>query len=116
MRYALLLHGHESEGETPSQLTDEMRLEWQRFFESAEVSEALVSSVPLFPTSESNTVRVRNGRRLVTDGPFAETKEQLGGVIVLELPSLEDAIEIAGRAPCLADGSVEVRPVFEPPE
>jgi hypothetical protein len=67
---------------------------------------------PLQPTSMATTVRVRNGKRLTTDGPFAETKEQLGGYYIIEAKNLDEAIAIAGRVPSARAGSIEVRPIM----
>ena len=67
----------------------------------------------LQPASTATTVSVRDGQRLVTDGPFAETKEQLGGYFLLEAPSLDDAIEAAARIPGAKTGRIEVRPIAE---
>ena len=63
----------------------------------------------------ATSVRVRNGKRQVTDGPFAETREQLGGFFLIDVPNLDEAIEIAGRIPGAKKGTVEVRPVFDMP-
>ena len=63
--------------------------------------------------STATTVRVREGKRLVTDGPFAETREQLGGFFMIEAKNLDEAIDIAGRIPGARKGSVEIRPVVE---
>jgi hypothetical protein len=68
---------------------------------------------PLHPTSMATSVRVRNGKRLVTDGPFAETREQLGGYFLIEANNLDEAIGIAGRIPMARKGTVEVRPVID---
>src|SRR4030095_6139530 len=65
---------------------------------------------PLHPTSMATSVRVRNGKRLWTDGPFAETREQLGGYFLIEANNLDQAIAIAGRIPMARKGTVEVRP------
>jgi hypothetical protein len=70
-----------------------------------------VVSEALEPVSSAKTVRVRDGRTFVTDGPFAETKEQLGGFYMIEAPSLEEAIEIAAKIPPARVGSIEVRPI-----
>jgi hypothetical protein len=70
---------------------------------------------PLHPTSMATTVRVRNGRRLVTDGPFAETHEQLGGYFLVEAANLDEAIRIAERIPMASMGTIEIRPVLEIP-
>jgi hypothetical protein len=68
---------------------------------------------PLHPTSMATSVRVRNSKRLVTDGPFAETREQLGGYFLIEANNLDEAIGIAGRIPMARKGTVEVRPVID---
>jgi hypothetical protein len=70
---------------------------------------------PLHPTSMATSVRVRDGKRLVTDGPFAETREQLGGYFLIEANNLDEAIGIAARIPMARKGTVEVRPVIEIP-
>ena len=67
----------------------------------------------LQPTSTATTVRVRDGKTLATDGPYAETKEQLGGYYLVDCPSLDEAIEAASRIPGAAFGVIEVRPIFE---
>jgi hypothetical protein len=71
---------------------------------------------PLQPTSMATSVRVRDGKRLVTDGPFAETREQLGGYFLIEAKDLDEAIGIAARIPMARKGTVEVRPVIDIPE
>jgi hypothetical protein len=73
---------------------------------------AFVAGDALQPTSTATTVRERNGERLVTDGPFAETKEQLGGYYVIEVDSIDDALDWAARIPSAKLGSIEVRPVM----
>jgi hypothetical protein len=70
---------------------------------------------PLHPTSMATSVRVRDGKRLVTDGPFAETREQLGGYFLIDAKDLDVAIGIAARIPMARKGTVEVRPVVEIP-
>src|SRR6185312_11973174 len=67
----------------------------------------------LRPVADATTVRVRNGETLTTDGPFAETKEQLGGYFVVDCKDLDEAIEVAGKLPGARDGSIEVRPIWE---
>ena len=66
---------------------------------------------PLFPSSAATSVRVRDGKRLVTDGPFAETREQLGGYMLIDVKDLDEAISIAGRIPLARTSTVEIRPV-----
>jgi hypothetical protein len=74
-----------------------------------------VEGAPLQPTATATTVRERDGERLVTDGPFAETKEQLGGYYLIEVDSLDDALDWAARMPSAKLGSIEVRPVLQIP-
>jgi hypothetical protein len=87
--------------------------------ESAQLAQELkrngqyVSTSPLQPVSTATTVRVREGKRLVTDGPFTETREQLGGYFMIEAKDLDEAISIAGRIPGARVGSVEIRPAIE---
>ena len=73
----------------------------------------IVAANPLFPTSMATSVKVRDGKRLVTDGPFAETREQLGGYFLIEAKDLDEAITVAVRIPMARKGTVEVRPVIE---
>ena len=74
-----------------------------------------LSANPLHPVSTATSVRVRNGKRVVTDGPFAETREQLGGYFLVDATDLDEAISIASRIPAAKVGTVEVRPVIEIP-
>lgn len=73
----------------------------------------LLAAEPLFPVETAKTVRVRNGRVAITDGPFAETKEQLAGFYLIDAPSHDEALKIAARIPPAREGSIEVRPVRE---
>jgi hypothetical protein len=70
-------------------------------------------AAPLHPTSTATSIRIRDGRKLITDGPFAETREQLGGFFLIEAENLDKAIEIAGEIPAGRWGTVEIRPVLE---
>lgn len=72
-----------------------------------------IATAPLHPTSTATSVRVRNGQRILTDGPFAETREQLGGFYLVNANDLDEAIGIAARIPGARRGTVEVRPVIE---
>jgi len=74
-----------------------------------------VNCAPLYPTSSATSVRVRDGKRLVTDGPFAETREQLGGFFLIEAQDLDEALNIAAQIPAGRFGTVEVRPVIAVP-
>jgi len=75
-----------------------------------------LAAAPLHPTSTATSVRVREGRRFVTDGPFAETREQLGGYFLIDAGDLDEAIAIAARIPMARRGTVEIRPVIEIPD
>jgi hypothetical protein len=89
------------------------------FVESTQLTHVLnaegkfLGASPLHPVATATSVRVRNGKRLVTDGPFAETREQLGGYFLIEAEHLDEAIDIAGRIPGARKGTFEVRPVIE---
>ena len=74
-----------------------------------------LATAPLQPVATATSVRVRDGRRLVTDGPFAETREYLGGYFLVNANNLDEAIDIAGRIPGARKGTVEIRPVLEIP-
>ena len=111
MKYMLLIYGDE-------QALSQAELE-QCYGESAELARDIdakghfLAASPLQPTSMATSVRVRDGRRLVTDGPFAETHEQLGGYFLIDAPDLDEAIAIAARIPNAKRGTVEIRPVVE---
>jgi hypothetical protein len=85
--------------------------EYGEFTEGIRKSGNFIAGAPLQPTSTATTVRVRDGKRLVTDGPFAETREQLGGYYLVEAKNLDEAIGFAAGIPGAKDGSIEVRPV-----
>lgn len=72
-----------------------------------------VASAPLHSVTAATSVRVQEGRRIITDGPFAETTEQLGGYYIIDVEHLDEAIEIAARLPPAKKGTVEIRPVFD---
>jgi hypothetical protein len=111
MKYLLLIYGDE-------QALDETERE-QCYQESTQLAHQLKSAgqylaaAPLHPTSTATSVRVREGKRLVTDGPFAETREQLGGYFLIDARDLAEAIAIAARIPMARRGTVEIRPVIE---
>jgi hypothetical protein len=89
------------------------------YVESAQLARQLhasgqyLSTAPLHPVATATSVRVRDGKRLVTDGPFAETREQLGGFFLINARDLDEAIDIAARIPGVRVGTVEIRPVIE---
>jgi hypothetical protein len=84
---------------------------WRAYHKALAASGAYVGGAPLQEIGTASTVRVKDGRPRVQDGPFAEAKEQLGGFMLLELPSLDAALEWAARCPAAATGAVEVRPI-----
>ena len=113
MKYMLLIYSNEQD--------------WQEnereacFEESSQIAHHLaeknqfLAASPLQSVTTATSVRVRDGKRLVTDGPFAETREQLGGYFLVEANNLDEAIEIAGQIPGARKGTVEVRPIVELP-
>jgi len=110
MQYLLLIYGDET------QKAEETGPVLQRYFElTREMREADVvrAGEGLEPTTAATTVRVREGKALLTDGPFAETKEQLGGFYLIEVENLDEAIAWAARIPRAETGCVEVRPVMD---
>ena len=117
MQYLLLIYQDErAQGEAWGQLSEEeqgreMRA-WYGYTEELQKSGAHVAGEALQPTGTARTVRVDGGERMVTDGPFAETKEQLGGYYVVDVESEEQALEWAAKMPSLPNGSVEVRPIM----
>src|SRR3954452_18993133 len=114
MRYLLTIYGDESQSAT---MTPEdgaaMMNAYNEFGRQVEEGGAFVSGAGLQPTPTATTIRVRDGERLITDGPFAETKEQLGGFYLLECKDLDEAIEWAAKIPGAQHGSVEVRPEMD---
>ena len=90
--------------------------EYREFTDSIRRSGKLVSCNRLVPPAEAVTVRLREGRILTTDGPFAETKEQFGGYYVIETKDMNEAIQVAARIPAARYGSVEVRPIADDPQ
>ena len=111
MKYLCTIYGDESQmaNSTPEQM-NEMLAAYGAFGEEA--GDVILGGEGLEPTSAATTVRVRDGERLLSDGPFAETKEQLGGFYLLECNSLDEAIDWAAKIPGAQFGSVEVRPVM----
>ena len=114
MQYMLLIYQNEAEfGKLSDEQKGKIYQEYGPFTESINKSGHFRAGAGLQPTPTATTVRMRNGKRLVTDGPFAETKEQLAGYYVIEAKDLDEAIAIAARIPSARVGSVEVRPLME---
>ena len=84
---------------------------WRAYYKALVEADVYVDGLPLQPPETATTVRLQDGKRRVQDGPFADTKEQLGGFIIMELPSVDAALDWAARCPTAASGCVEVRPL-----
>ena len=114
MKYLCLIYSDESIWpKLPKAEMDSMMAAYMAFTESIKKSGQYLGRNRLQPTHASPTVRIRNGKLSTTDGPFAETKEQLGGYYLVEARDLNDAIQVASRIPSARAGSIEVRPIFE---
>ena len=111
MRYVLMIRGDEQ----ASSNGDESALlaEYGQFAEEMGQRGVLQGGERLRPTTDATTVRVRDGEVLTSDGPFAETKEQIGGYFVVQCKDLDEAIGVASKIPGARDGAVEVRPIWE---
>lgn len=111
MKYMLLIYGDEHALDTAERE--------QCYRDSTELAHQLhaagkyLAASPLQPTSTATSVRVRNGKPLVTDGPFAETREQLGGYFLIDAKNVDEAVAVAARIPLARVGTVEVRPLVE---
>ena len=111
MKYMLLIYYEEqalSETEREACYVESAQLEHQ-----IKSSGQYLAANPLHPTAMATSVRVRDGKRLVTDGPFAETREQLGGYFLIDAKDLDTAVGIAARIPMAHKGTIEIRPVVE---
>ena len=114
MKYILLVHHNEQVlGELSETRLEQMRAESVELANQIHSKGQYVDAAPLHPTSTATCVRVREGKRLVTDGPFAETREQLGGYFLINARDLDEAIDIGGQIPGARIGTVEIRPVIE---
>ncbi len=114
MKYLCLIYQDESVTQTlPKAEAEKIHGEYLAFTDEIKKSGGLLGSNRLQPTQTATTVRVRNGEVTVTDGPFAETKEQLGGYYLIETRDFNEAIQIAPKIPSAHFGSIEVRPVWE---
>lgn len=114
MKYILLIHEEEARF---SRLSDSERsafmAEYRTVVDGLKTTGKYQAGSQLQPTSSATSVRVRNGKRTVTDGPFAETREQLGGYFLVDVANLDEAISIAERIPSARFGTIEVRPLVE---
>jgi hypothetical protein len=114
MKYLCLIYGSEAHEASMSKAdNDAMMSEYFAFTEDLRRGGHFVAGEGLQPTTTATTVRVRHGKASTTDGPFAETKEQLGGFYLIEAADLNEAVRLAGRIPSARYGCVEVRPVMD---
>jgi hypothetical protein len=118
VNYALLIYGDDSAwvdlpDEEKVQLRSAAMPAWVKLFDDLRKADPNVSGKELDGRHEAKVVRVRDGERIVTDGPFAETKEILGGVFLTDLPDLDEAIRLAALIPSAKHGSIEIRPVLQ---
>jgi hypothetical protein len=111
MRYMMLVYLEENALDQKER--EECYQESIRLTHDLNGSGQFLAAAPLYPVSTATSVRVRDGKRLVMDGPFAETREQLGGYYLIEATDLDEAIGIAARIPGARKGTIEVRPVVE---
>ena len=112
MQYMCLIYDEENTWDNlPEDERNAVFAEYGSFTESIKGSGNYVAGDALQPTSTATTVRIRDGKTMVTDGPFAETKEQLGGYYLVEAKDVDEALKIAERIPSARYGSIEVRPV-----
>jgi len=116
MHYIILIYGDERNfammSDDPKAKAD-LYAAFMRYGADMQAAGVLRGGAELKPTHSATTVRVKNGRTLTTDGPFAETKEQLGGFYLIDVPNLDDAVHWAARCPLAGSGSIEVRPLGE---
>jgi hypothetical protein len=116
VQYALLIYSDRRRWDAMSEAErGQMMQEYGVYSQALRDKGAYVDGNPLQPTQAATSVQVRDGERLVTDGPFAETKEQLGGYYIVDVESLDEAIEWAAKIPSARLGTIEVRPVMQIP-
>ena len=116
MQYMLLIYGDEKGWQAMSEAEQGAIFgEYMKFTQDIVKSGHFKAGDPLEDTDAATTVRIRNGKTLTTDGPFAETKEQLGGYYIVEAANLDEALKLAARIPSARWGSIEVRPIAKVP-
>ena len=114
MKYLCLIYDDEQTWQKfPADVRDKYMGEYRQFTDTIKKNGQHVGSNQLQPTHTATTVRVRNGKVSTTDGPYIETKEQLGGYYLIDAKDLNDAIQVASRIPSARSGAIEVRPVVE---
>lgn len=117
MQYMLLIYANEVDWfSMPQEQIQKFMGEYMNYSKALVEAGVMRGGSELKPISTATTVKVRNGKALTTDGPFAETKEQLGGYYLIETPTLDEALKWATQCPGAHHGTVEVRPLQEDPE
>jgi len=112
MEYIVLIYGDEKAwNRMPKSQIEQVYAAYRKYTAELQKAGVMKGGSELKPTTTATTVRVRNGKRQVTDGPFSETKEQLGGYYLIDVPNLEAALDWASKVPSAQDGSIEVRPL-----
>jgi hypothetical protein len=113
MKYMLLIHSPEAFHTTASKAdTEQMMAAYGAYTEAMKKAGVMVGADRLQPVATATTVRVTNGKTTVLDGPYAETKEQLGGYYLIDVPDLDAALSWAARCPGASHGAIEVRPIW----
>jgi hypothetical protein len=115
MRYLLLIYTEEPTGVVPDELMRTETAAYDAFTREIQGRGLFEAGEALHPTTAATTVRVQDGETITTDGPFAETKEALGGFYLINARDLDEAIEVAAKIPAASHGSIEVRPIFDFP-
>ena len=113
MRYLLLIYTEEPTGAVPEDVMADELEGYNAFSQEVRDRGLFEAGEALHPTAAATTVRVRDGQTVTTDGPFAETKEALGGFYLIKAKDLDEAIEVAAKIPGAKHGSIEVRPIFD---
>jgi hypothetical protein len=118
VKYALLIYADQEpwvglSDEEKANLRAEEMPRWAALFEELKKADSNVSGYELDEASRAKVVRVREGERIVTDGPFAETKEVIGGAFLIDVPDLDEAIRLASLVPTAWHGSLEIRPILQ---
>lgn len=116
MKYMVLLYSPDPGRPYTDAEWADMMPAYNAYYAILEASGSMVDGAALHDVRTATTVRVRDGKRVVSDGPFAETKEVLGGFYIIDCKTLDDALELAAQCPAVHGGSVEVRPVVEFPQ
>jgi hypothetical protein len=114
MKYMLLIYGDEAgRAHAPKEAMNQMFAAYGAYTQAMQKAGAFVAGAPLQPTTAATTVRVNGGQTKVLNGPYAETKEQLGGYYLIDVPDLDAALSWAARCPGASMGTMEVRPVMD---